>query len=212
MKKFFVWPIAFLLCFASVAGAQQREYVYTCGKKNGTVTTSVAPLGNGELKVGIDINGEKSELLCNGDYSCKSCEIADKRTGNELYYVLENGVYRIRGNVKGKAVDKTVESSGNPWFQNLSVAIGRLSKKGESFRFETFQPFGTDPVVMEAQTVSREKIGERDVLLVRVSPVGALSKFWHGDYYVDEKDLSLVKYTSVEGVPTVTPRTTWILK
>ena len=31
-------------------------------------------------------------------------------------------------------------------------------------------------------------------------------------YYVDSNDSSLIKYSSVEGVPSVTPLTTWTIK
>ncbi len=212
MKRIICVFLSFFMLATSFAGAQKREYNYSCGKKTGSVTTDVLPGKDGNLEVRINMNGEKSFIICGRDFVCKSCHITDEAKENELNYVLEDGVFRIWGRLDGKNIEKTFESTGNPWFQNLSVAIGMISRKDSSFRFETFRPFDTQLTVMEAKVISREKISERDVLDVRVNPAGALSKFWHGDYFLDEKDRSLIKYTSVEGVPAVTPRTTWTLK
>lgn len=212
MKRILLVLLAYFMLSFSFASAQKREYDYTRGRETGSVTTEVLQRKDGNLEILINKNGERSSIICGSDFVCRSCHITDGSKDNELNYVLEGGIFRIAGRIDGKDVGKTVESTGNPWFQNLSVAIGMISRKDTSFRFETFRPFDTQLTVMEAKVICREKIGERTVLDVRVSPVGALSKFWHGDYYLDEKDRSLIKYTSVEGVPAVTPRTTWTLK
>lgn len=212
MRKILSVFLALFMLATSLASAQKREYNYSCGKKTGSVTTDVLLGKDGNLEVHININGEKSLIICERDFVCKSCHITDSGKENELNYVLEDGIFRISGKLDGKNVGKSVESTGYPWFQNLSVAIGMISQKDTSFRFETFRPFDTQPTVMEAKVISKEKIDGKDVLDVRVNPAGALSKFWHGDYFLDEKDRSLIKYTSVEGVPAVTPRTTWTLK
>lgn len=212
MKRILLVLMAYFMLSFSFASAQKREYDYTRGRETGSVTTEVLQIKDGNLEILINKNGERSSIICGSDFVCRSCHITDSGKENELNYVLEDGIFRISGKLDGKNVGKSVESTGYPWFQNLSVAIGMISQKDTSFRFETFRPFDTQPTVMEAKVISKEKIDGKDVLDVRVNPAGALSKFWHGDYFLDEKDRSLIKYTSVEGVPAVTPRTTWTLK
>ena len=212
MKRNLILAFLVFLTFTSTLPAQKREYIYSCGKKTGSVVTVTKPGADGNLDLHIDINGIISEVRCDRNFRCISCHMTDSKGGKEITYVLKDGEYHITGKIGKKVIDKTVASKGKPWFQNLSVSAGFICPKGKSVQFETFRPFETDLAVMEAKITGEQKVGDRDALNVRVTPTGAAAKFWHGDYYVDSNDSSLLKYSSVEGVPSVTPLTTWTLK
>lgn len=212
MKRSLIIAFVIFTTLATTAYAQKREYAYSCGKKTGSVTTVVKPASDGTLDLHIDINGVISEVRCDRNFRCTICHMTDKKNGKEISYVLENGVYHITGKIGKKEIDTKVASKGKPWFQNLSVSAGFICSKGKSVQFETFRPFETNLAVMEAKITGEQKVGERDALNVRVTPTGAGAKLWHGDYFVDSEDSSLLKYSSVEGIPSVTPLTTWTIK
>ena len=212
MKRIVFSVFIIFLTLTETVSAQKREYVYSCGKKAGSVVTVVKTASDGNLDIHIDINGVINEVRCDRSFRCTSCHMTDSKGEKEITYVLKDGVYHITGNVGKKVIDKTVASKGKPWFQNLSVSAGFICPKGKSVQFETFRPFETELAVMEARIAGEQKIGDRDALNVRVTPTGAAAKLWHGDYYVDSNDSSLIKYSSVEGVPSVTPLTTWTIK
>lgn len=212
MKRILFSVLIIILTLTATAFAQKREYIYSCGKKTGSVVTVVKNASDGNLDLHIDINGVISEVRCDRSFRCTSCHMTDSKGGNEITYILKDGEYHITGKVGKKMIDKTVASKGKPWFQNLSVSAGFICQNGKSVQFETFRPFETDLAVMEATMTGEQKVGDRDALKVRITPAGAAAKLWHGDYYVDSNDSSLIKYSSVEGVPSVTPLTTWTIK
>lgn len=210
MKKprIFRFISIFLLVYAGIQpiSAQETLYVKHTGDKTTDVLYSASKSGD-VTKLFIEIGPQKSYHDIAPDGKTLSWHIVDISKQIDVLISLEGEIYHIRGNVKGKPVDKYEQSSGLPWYQNLAFICGKVVPAEGKLEYECFRPGEFTLQSMVANIVS----DDGNESCVRVRPSGALASLWHADYYFSDTTRSLVGYRAVEGLPG-TPVTTWTLK
>lgn len=210
MKKpcifaFISFILPFFVGFLPVS-AQETLYVKQTGNNVSEVRYCASKSGD-ITKLFIEIGSQKSYHDIAPDGRTLSWRIVDTDKCIDVFITLEGKSYHIRGNSKGKPVDKYEQSAGLPWYQNLAFICGKVVPAEGNLAYECFRPGEFTLQRMLAATVSDD--GHESC--VRVHPSGALSKMWHADYYFSDKTRALVGYKAVEGLPG-TPVTTWTLK
>ena len=183
------------------------NYNVKCGK---TVTPlSYDDRQEGDKIIMVQQFGEQTSwFTMDKDLRTTEFRIQSKKDDTDASIKLVNGVYTLKGKVKGKDVNKTVKSKGLPWYQPIGYVVGRILDGKKSVEYECFNPqdFEFHPMVVK---IDGEEIYDgQKAVRVRSNATGGLAKLWHCFYFYDPKTLIQNGYRAVEGVPG-TPETTW---
>ncbi|MFP4072100.1 MAG: hypothetical protein ACLFTB_08610 [Desulfovibrionales bacterium] len=127
-------------------------------------------------------------------------------TDSEVKAYLDGGMLRVAGRSKGKELDRSVDLKGLPWLQPFSYSLPRIvSPGGETIVFWTIRPDTLEPVKLRAEFKGGQRLeinGEMvQAFKIRVTPPGALSMFWHGDYWYRDEDARFLRYEGRSGPP-----------
>ncbi len=205
MKRIISAIVPALLCMQLTA--QEYKYLRTCGSDKGEVIYQVTKDKNG-TSLFIQVGEQKSYHKLDGNNRNTYWRCVDPGKKMDVEISLENGVYHITGTSNGKKMDKTEESKGLPWYQNLGYLSGTVVPDSGSVRYECFQPGPFSLHQMAAEKYAEDSNATRTC--VRAHPAGVASKMYHADYYFSPETRLLIGYKAVEGVPG-TPVTTWTL-
>ena len=212
MEKLAAIILSLFLC-GVLSDAQTTVYTYnkTKGKERAKVVWKETVTPDGKDIVLKDGTKTYTQSVNEDDATVKWHYV---NTANDTdYTVVFNGdIYRIKGKVKGKAINKEEHTSGYPWCQNISVKGGPLlKKKGDKLTYECIRPDTGGLQHMVATNVGTTTINGIAVNDLKVTPAGALSKMWSCHDFCDASTGVLVKFQAVEGIPG-TPETVWILE
>ncbi len=144
------------------------------------------------------------------DENLKTIEfrIVSKKENTDAGIKLVNGVYTLKGIVRGKEVNKTVKSKGLPWYQPIGYVLGRILDGKQSVEYECFNPQNFDFHPMVVKNEGEETYEGQKAVKVRSNATGGLARLWHCYYYYNPETLMQNGYRAVEGGPG-TPETTW---
>lgn len=183
------------------------NYNVKCGKTS--TPLSYEDRKEGDRIIMVQHFGEQvSTFTMDSQYRTLEFKIVSKKENTDASIVLKDGVYHLKGTVRGKAVDKTVKSKGDPWYQPIGYVLGRIIDGKKSVTYECFNPqdFEFHPMIVKVE--GEEMYESQKAVKVRSNATGGLAKLWHCYYFYDPETLVQNGYRAVEGVPG-TPETTW---
>ncbi|MBU2646648.1 hypothetical protein KKI24_18210 [bacterium] len=163
-----------------------------------------------------EIQGEKPVTILSNEKNrtYRTISLDDGRTmawefegdAGQIQTVRHDNTLQINGNLDGKTVAKTENLDDAPWFQALSYSLRALLQgNADSTDFWIVRPDDLSVHKMNAVRNGRETLvisGNRiETVRVKVRLAGAMSLFWHVQYWFRSGDLLLVKYEGVHGPP-----------
>lgn len=210
MRKAIIIAVAAALLAVS-ANAQTYDYVLTKGKEVSSVKWVETPAGNGKA-IDIQIGDKKYNQDVDAAKKTTRWHYIYEKDKTDYEVVFSNGIYTIKGTIKGKEVNRQEKSKGYSWYQNISYKGGlALLHKDESLTYECFRPDNSSLTVMTVTNVGQEVIKGKIANHLKVTPAGMMSKLWSCHEFCDPETGILVCYRAVEGVPG-TPETVWMIK
>lgn len=185
--------------YTATTGKKSTDIIYDYSKHNGLDRLIFSTHGNTTIQ--------------DMDSKCKTIfwKISKPEENTEVTVECQGGKFLMKGKVKGKAVSKTFDGEGHPWYQHIALAAAKNLSKGGSLTFVCIRPDQLDFHVMTATDMGFGDIGQyKNARKIKVAPTGAFAKLWSCDYYLDPETGEYVGYKAVEGPPG-TPLTTWLL-
>lgn len=206
-----VFLILAALVSAYAAGAAERlVYTKTCGESVSKVVYVVEDRPDGKRLMKIDVDTQHTEQLLDAQLHTLYWHLVDRAQDSDVLAELHDGVFTVKGVLRGRAVDRSFPDEGTPWIQNMGYVSGKLpALKGSEVAYECFQPSNFRMRQMVARDMGVEKTPNGEATLVKCCPAGALSKLWSCVYLFGDNG-DLVGYRAVEGLPG-TPLTVWTL-
>lgn len=183
---------------------QAKDYEYeVCkgGKCVSVCSCSIHGIDNGYVLV-VSWNGRVNTQVLDSGFKTLKMTIREDPVKTNVTVVKKGKDYYMKGVLKGKSVDKVVKGDGYPWYQNIQFAIGHVClTDGKVVYYENFRPDNMEKFTMSATVVGDTEKFSKPVKDIRVSPKGALSKFWHCNYYINRETGEFVSYSGLEGLP-----------
>lgn len=210
MKKT-VLIAAFAALLSIAVKAQTYDYVLTKGKEVSSVRWVETPAGNGKT-IDIRIGDKKFNQSVDASRRTTRWHYTYEKDNTDYEVTLSNGIYTIKGKIKGKDVEKTEKSKGYCWYQNISYKAGlTLKHKDEALTYECIRMDNATLTTMQVTNVGQELIKGKVANHLKVTPTGVKAKLWCCHEYCDPESGAIVSYRAVEGVPG-TPETVWLIK
>lgn len=202
--------IATVICTIP-AFAQTKTYQKTLGGKPKS-TLTLSERRSGDKIIATLTEGSKIEIhTMDAGRKTLSFQIIDKSKNTDALVVLKDGIYTFSGQFKGKKVDRTEKSGGNPWYQNPLINGVKMFKGKTNFRIECIRPTEFDRFTLKCDDKGTQTIDGFEVTQITNSNVGAFAGAWTCSYCFDVNTGEFVLYKSVEGAPG-TPETKITIK
>ena len=154
--------------------------------------------------------GEGFRLTCRGSegvhttrtddaYDTLSWSIEDPANETSIRAERHDSTISIRGEYRGKAVDKQVDVDADPWFQASSFSLrGFVVSDRESIRFWTLRSNTLKPYKLQATKMGLETITVRGepvaAARVELRLTGWKGPFWKSDYWYRPGDGLLLRF------------------
>ncbi len=141
----------------------------------------------------IETRGPFDTARWHGRNTAEDTDISAFRQGDTI---------RIKGKLKGKAVDKTIAIDNAPWFQSMSWSLRRLVLSDD----EQMELWTLRPDTMKAYKLVARKIGKEELQIggktvtginIEIRLKGLLSPFWSSHYWFRETDGVWLRYKGV---------------
>lgn len=182
-------------------------YTLKVGKESFPVTYDVTKEADGETMIQM-LKEQKSTFKMDSQHRTTLYKLQSAKDKVDVTIELKDGVYYINGTFKGKAVNKTVKSEGNPWYQPIGYVLGSVMDGKKSIKYECFNPLDLEFHPMVAKNDGEEVYDGTRSVKVKINAAGGLASLWHCFYFYDPQTLLQTGYRAVEGGPG-TPTTTW---
>jgi hypothetical protein len=187
---------------AMAVQCEQRSYWIRKGGESHMCTWERIP---GEfIKVRTRQKSEECINLISPGFESLSLDVRDVNTRIEAW--REGNTLFVGGTLNGRSMQRQYRLDDAPWFQVMSYSLQGfvLSNRRETeFRMlhpETFVAYKMTAVKEGLETISvRGRKFETQKIRLRIK--GALSVFWHGDFWFRSGDGLLVFYRSLNGLP-----------
>lgn len=200
MRKFrTIVSIAVALLSFLPASARQRNFILTCGRKAVDVIWTINEFGEW-YDYTITTGPQKEHFTVDRKFRTFRYHIVNPAEKTDATVTREGGIYTFKGTFKGRPVDRTEESSGYPWYQNLEFN-DPSEFEGGYVTFECIRPTELDLYLLKATSKGRVKEGGYDCIRVRATVTGPLAGIWGCDYYYDANTREFIIYKAVEGPP-----------
>ncbi|MCQ2174020.1 MAG: hypothetical protein MJY61_02665 [Bacteroidales bacterium] len=206
-----VVAVAAAIFFTASASAETRYFTKTRGDKFiSTMTISEKSIPGGfEARFG---EGNKYEIhTMNSARMTTALRIVNPEKDTDVTVTLKDGLFHFKGKVRGKNVDKTEKSSGDPWYQNPEINGLKFLKGKKDFRIQVIRPTEVDRFTLKSTDKGTETIDGFTVTHIVNTNVGAFAGAWKCSYCFDVNTNEFVLYKSVEGAPG-TPETKIVIK
>lgn len=110
----------------------------------------------------------------------------------------------VRGTLNGEAVEKTIGTGGEPWFQNSEFGLLPFARSpGKTLDFFAIDPDGIKKVSFRARKVAGESLVSRgrsvDTLRIKAHLPGPLSLIWSATYWYALPDITFIRYQASSG-------------
>ena len=156
-----------------------------------------------------------SEVVMTDSFSTRQWKYFDSQTNTEIYAWISNDTVFINGTFKKKEIHRICLQNGIVWKQLFPFDLKNFVLScNPTYVFCGIGLFG--PATMKFGTMKAKRIGiehqtingkDLELVHLRVSLPGILSKFWHGDYWYTKDNGTLIKSVSVDkpfSSPTIT--------
>ena len=149
-----------------------------------------------------------SEVVMSDSFSTQQWHYGNRIEYTEIHAWLSRDTIFINGKLKGKAFFRNYARNGNVWRQSFPFDLSGFALSsnpsdifcGISLLGPTIMKFGTMKAIkigIERQTIQGKNL---ELIHLRVSLLGILSKLWHGDYWYRRDNGMLVKSVSVDNL------------
>lgn len=213
MKPFSRYLTALCIAIPCVSAtslfAQHNKYSRTVGSKDrGKVIIDRRDTVNGYV-VEMILSDRNNVFTIDKKFRTTKWEHSNSSENSQYTITLQDGIYHIKGMLKGNKIEKAVKSNGSQWIQNVTSEAARLLNcTAGTIKYECFRPDDVSLHTMQAIGKGECEIDGKKVFHVKVCPTGALAKIWNFSIYFDPKTKNLARYEAVEGMPG-TPKTVW---
>lgn len=205
-----IWIFILILLPVSLFGRQKYVYDRVCGKDRMKVYYEVSHKGDSTLLY-IKYGPQESWQTLDREYRTTDWHIVDETKDMDVTITCRKGIYHIFGRNGKKNLDRTEESKGKPWFQNIAYVCGKVVPCGGEKVYEAFIPGLFSCWTMLARDEGETEFQGEKTILVKTSPKGSFSKIIKFNHYLDPCSRELVGYKAVEGFPG-TPVSVWTLE
>lgn len=198
-KTIFAVLLAALTIIPASAGT--RTFTKTKGGKFvSTMTISEKSISGGyEAKFS---EGSKYEIhTMDSKRMTTSLRIVNPGQKTDVTVTLKDGLFHFVGKIKGKDVDRTEKSSGDPWYQNPEINGLKFLKGKKDFKIQVIRPTEVDRFTLKSTDKGTETIDGFTVTHIMNTNIGAFAGAWKCSYCFDAKTGEFVLYKSVEGAP-----------
>lgn len=210
-KSILILALAAIVTVLSIpSAAQSRSYIKTCGKRTTNITWSGGKSGSG-YKYTITTGSQKEYFTMDSQKRTTEWRLVNESKDTDFTVTLSGGVYTFTGKKKGKEVNKTEKSSGQPWYQNIELNGSSVLGGKSNVKFECIRPDNLDLHTMQVTDKGVMEVEGFKAKLLKATLTGALAGMWSCDYYYDASSGEFVVYKAVEGGPG-TPETKIVRK
>jgi len=206
----------FMLLFCTAVHSETLTYQTVTGSETTATVFTIHEVENGK-KVRAEYNphgiASFSEVTMTDSYSTQSWKYLCEKEKSDFSGWRSNDTVLVSGTYKSQKVSKRYPLKGVVWKQMfpfdlrdfvLSDSTTTCFCGVSTIEIATMQ-LGT----LEVKKVGMERLSiggkNRELLHVKVAPPGLLSVFWHGDYWYDKNNGTMVKSVSSDfpGAPSV---------
>lgn len=193
------------VCVSFPASAvEQYRYLRTTGSK--TIFFDWRLEQNNELKLTIDLGGERDITRMNSDFSTHRWTINDPTVNTALVVARSDQKLIIDGVFKGNPVQRIVKIDSAPWYQTLSLSLRQLIGANDNhLEFWSIRPDTLDVYRLQVTREAEELLNIEGVsfttIKLKIQLTGLKSAFWSCYYWLRKEDGLFVRYEGPSGPP-----------
>lgn len=204
--KYLLSFLVAILLLLQTTHAKELQYLEITGNSSKEISWTITSEKYWDtLKVQ---QGEETYTTIN-DKQLKALEwhLTNNADKTDILVKRRKNIITIRGQLRGKQINRTIKIDQNPWYQPMSYSLSEFVKsRKKSITFWTLNPTDLRAYKIKALNYGKENIPidglKIETYKVKIILTGFKSLFWHAFYWFRQKDDVLVLYKGIDGPPT----------